>query len=197
MIDGMPILWLAKMLRIGGCERITGVDLSQALIEKAAEKNLSLAVIGGAQNVLDLAARNIREQHPQVDLFFTASPTNSQLMNSTYVAEISKLLAERDKKIVLLCLGSPKQERLYVDLIENSNQKGVFLCIGAAVDFIARVKTRAPKVIQILGFEWLFRFLQEPRRLFRRYFLVNSRILPYLFAALIFWIRRRPDSKHQ
>jgi len=190
-IDGMPVLWIAKLLRISNCERITGVDLTQTLIDNAAEQNLALAVIGGAPKVLELAVRNIRNQHPQLDLFFTASPTILELANPIYIAALSEFLAERKKKVVLLCLGSPKQEQLYLDLIENAEQKGVFLCVGASVDFLAGVKKRAPKAIQVLGFEWLFRFAQEPKRLFKRYFLVNPRIFVYLLKGFVFWLRNR------
>jgi len=191
LIDGMPILWLARLLGYADCERITGVDLTLELLSKANEFNLPIAIIGGTAEVLEIANEKIAKRFPNLDLFLTMSPTPTELNDDEYLGLISNKLAVKKEKIVLLCLGSPKQEKLYADLQLHRLHTGAFLCVGATVDFIAGVKRRAPKFIQNAGLEWIFRFLQEPKRLFRRYFIENITIIPYLVRAALMRLRKK------
>jgi N-acetylglucosaminyldiphosphoundecaprenol N-acetyl-beta-D-mannosaminyltransferase len=193
LVDGMPLIWLARILRNIRVQRITGVDLSHHLLSKANEYDLPIAIIGGTAAVLEKASKNIEKTFPSIDLFLTESPSAEELVNEKYLELLSSNLGKRDKKIVLLCLGSPKQETLYLDLNKINSQSGTYLCVGATVDFLAGEKKRAPKLLQSIGLEWAFRFFQEPKRLFRRYFIDNSRVLKYFISAL----RLRVKTRHK
>jgi len=184
LIDGMPLVWLSRILGHSACERITGVDISLELISKANELNWPVAIIGGIPSVLSKACENLSSQFPNIDIFLADSPSPTELADRDYLKKLSAKLAQKEIKVVLICLGSPRQEKLVSDLILNGEMVGSFLCVGATVDFIAGVKRRAPKLVRSVGLEWAFRFIQEPKRLFRRYFIDNSRILKYFFIGI-------------
>jgi N-acetylglucosaminyldiphosphoundecaprenol N-acetyl-beta-D-mannosaminyltransferase len=187
LADGMPIVWLAKLLATPNCNRITGVDFTLEILARGEELNLPVAIIGGTDSVLELAKANLILKYPKIDVFLMESPSTDDLNDSEYLLKLSSKLSVHSYKIVLLCLGSPKQEQLYLDLTKIKKQRGAYLCVGATVDFLAGAKKRAPKILQALGLEWAFRFLQEPKRLFRRYFLNNSQIVFYFVKA--FWLK--------
>jgi N-acetylglucosaminyldiphosphoundecaprenol N-acetyl-beta-D-mannosaminyltransferase len=184
LIDGMPILLLARLLSKEPSERITGVDLSIEVIKGAAVSGIPLAIIGGSQQAMKEACDKVSKTYPALQIFFTSTPTSEELESSTYLDYLTAELGKRKEKIVLLCLGSPKQEQLYFDLLKSQSITGTYLAVGGTIDFLADLKKRAPGVIQRIGMEWFFRFIQEPRRLFRRYFISGLTFLPYLLKAL-------------
>jgi N-acetylglucosaminyldiphosphoundecaprenol N-acetyl-beta-D-mannosaminyltransferase len=184
LIDGMPILWLARLLSNFPSERITGVDLSLRVIAEAHKLQIPVALIGGSERASLLAKNNLLESYPTLDLFFSATPSASDLINPVYLANLSKDLARKERKIVLLCLGSPKQEKLYYNLNSLTPLTGAYLCVGGTIDFLAHSVRRAPNFIQKLGLEWFYRFMQEPGRLFRRYFVSGIFFLPFLVKAI-------------
>jgi N-acetylglucosaminyldiphosphoundecaprenol N-acetyl-beta-D-mannosaminyltransferase len=185
LIDGMPILWLARLISKNKSMRITGVDLSLEIISCAVQKKLPVALIGGSELALKLASQNLRLAYPGIQIYLTTSPNAADLSNSEYLNELVTQLSLEPRKIVLLCLGSPKQEKLYFDLNAIAGLSGAFLCVGGTIDFLANLKKRAPQFVQITGFEWLYRFSQDPVRLFRRYFISGVFIFPYLLKAVV------------
>ena len=188
LIDGVPILWLARLLGDKVSERITGVDLSIEVINLAHQMGIAVAVVGGSEKAMEMAKVNLLERFPKLDIFFTATPKFEQLTSTNYQEFLAQKLSERDRKIVLFCLGSPKQEILYSQLNERFELSGAYLCVGGTIDFIAKLKKRAPKVLQKLGLEWFYRFMQEPVRLFWRYFYKDIFIIRYFWRALRFRI---------
>jgi N-acetylglucosaminyldiphosphoundecaprenol N-acetyl-beta-D-mannosaminyltransferase len=105
-------------------------------------------------------------------------------MSSSWLEATARELQRYPAKIVALCLGSPKQERLFADLQATpTGISGAYLCVGAAIDFAAGTVPRAPKLVQDLGLEWLHRLLQEPRRLWRRYLVEDVAVARYFVAA--------------
>jgi N-acetylglucosaminyldiphosphoundecaprenol N-acetyl-beta-D-mannosaminyltransferase len=191
LIDGMPILLLARLLCKGDSQRVTGIDLSIELVKLAAESGIPVAIIGGSQRAITLASENLLKTHPTLQVFFTSSPTSEQLVDSTYIAYVANALSQHKAKVVLLCLGSPKQEQFYFDLLQAHSVTGTYLAVGATIDFLANLKKRAPIIVQKIGLEWIFRLIQEPKRLFRRYFVSGIFILPYLIRALIIFTKNR------
>jgi N-acetylglucosaminyldiphosphoundecaprenol N-acetyl-beta-D-mannosaminyltransferase len=193
LIDGMPILWLSKLLSAKKSERITGVDLTNSVLVEANNRKFPLAIVGGSPGVMESARENITRIFPQIDLYLTLTPESNELEDPEFLDYLSSSLAKREEKIVLLCLGSPKQEKLYADLVSKHQATGVFLCVGGTIDFLANSKQRAPRLLQKIGFEWLFRFSQEPVRLFHRYFVRDVFIIRFLLRAIFLRIKK---SKH-
>lgn len=195
LIDGMPILWLARALNKNESIRITGVDLSLEIISNAVQQRIPIALIGGSELALKLASQNLQITHPNIHIFLAVSPTAKELISQNYLKNLFKDLSVKSQKVVLLCLGSPKQEQLYSDLNAIGPLCGAFLCVGGTIDFLANLKKRAPNFVQKIGFEWLYRFSQEPVRLFSRYFIFGLFIFPYLFRAMAYRTFQSISSK--
>ena len=94
------------------------------------------------------------------------------------------------RKVVALCLGSPKQEQLFADLerVAGPDFSGVYLCVGATVDILAGRVNRSPELLRRMGLEWAYRLVHEPRRLWHRYLVEDVRILKYFVRP------RRPQK---
>jgi len=170
LADGMPIVWFARIMNRITLERITGVDFFTACLGAAELNQVQVAIVGGSDEVLALAAAKIREMHPRLGPIFIASPSWEEIQNPHYIEILRANLSGPSPKIVALCFGSPKQELIFESVFKGSGIIGTFIGAGATVDFLAGTKKRSPKFIQRLGLEWFFRFSLEPKRLFRRYF---------------------------
>jgi len=177
VLDGTPLVWLAR--RQGArATRITGVDLVEKAFAAASRSSVPIAIVGGEPGTAESAASNLLATYPGLSVVFTGSPTADDLRDPGYLALLADAFSDYPELIVALCVGSPKQEQLAFDL-QELGATGAYLCVGAAVDFFAGRFNRAPRIVQRLGFEWVYRMAQEPRRLFKRYFVGGLFFLPY------------------
>ena len=183
-VDGAPLAALARRDGTPPPPRVTGVDLFGATVARAAAAGIPIVIIGGEEGVAAAAAAQLVSTTPGVRIAFTASPSRADLGDEQYLRRLTERLARTPHKVVALCLGSPKQEQLFADLerIADGGLTGVYLCVGATVDFLAGRVRRSPVVFRRLGLEWLYRLVREPRRLWRRYLVDDVKILRY-FAA--------------
>lgn len=181
--DGAALQILARLESGLHLRRITGVDLFQALANAAGTASVPLVLIGGAPGIAEEAARRLVAETPGTRVTLALAPSEAQVHDDEWIASLHDQLLGHESKIVALCLGSPKQERLYMELQKRADTGGVFLCVGATIDFLAGSKRRAPLLLQRLGLEWAFRLLQEPRRLWRRYLIDDIQIFRYFFLA--------------
>jgi N-acetylglucosaminyldiphosphoundecaprenol N-acetyl-beta-D-mannosaminyltransferase len=184
LLDGQPLVWLATLGGATSATRVTGVDLVTRAIARASEENVPVALIGGAPDVVARAALNLVSSYPNTRVILAESPRSEDLEDPEYVSRIANVLAAHPTKIVALCLGSPKQEAFFEKLAPLSNG-GVYMGVGAAVDFLAGNVRRAPLCMQKSGTEWLFRLANEPRRLWRRYLIDDIGIALYFAKLLI------------
>ena len=163
-IDGMPLVWLIRLAGVK-VERYTGVDFTLDVMSRAA-RGTRVRIVGGTATANKAAEETLRQKYPHLEVLdgFTGLLPEVAVVQSDFAFDFSQLKAD----IVLLCLGSPKQE-----YFANKFPPGVvkkILCVGATVDFLAGEKKRAPEFIQRSGFEWIWRLAQEPKRLAGRYF---------------------------
>jgi len=167
LCDGKPIEWASRWLGGPLPGRVAGSDLVPALLTRAAEKGWRIFLLGGGPGAASEAARRIAAAHPSLPKVAHYSPPVAPLekMNDE---EIARRVRAARPHILLVCLGCPKQEYW---IWRNCGQLQVPVTIGAgaAVDFLANRVTRAPVWMRRSGAEWLFRLLQEPRRLAGRY----------------------------
>lgn len=166
--DGMPLVWGSKVLGTPIKERVAGSDLMPALCAKAAELGLSVFLLGAPPGVADIAAQKLVEKHPNIKIAGTYSPPFGFEKNDDENDKIIDMLNAAKADLVFIGLGSPKQEK-WIYRHRKRLDKGVFVCIGATISFIAGVEKRAPVLMQKTGTEWLFRLLQDPKRLAKRY----------------------------
>ncbi len=183
ILDGMPLVWIARLLGQPAA-RVTGIDLFSSLCAAAEIDHVPVAIVGGRNGAADRAAAALRSRFPEIEIAYTHEPTDQELTAPDYCHDLADRLKHHSAIIVALCLGSPKQEILFQDLAKHA-PPGVYLGVGAAVDFWSGDVMRAPVFLQRVGLEWLFRLSREPLRLWRRYLVDDLPILGYLVAATI------------
>ncbi|GHU61320.1 acetyl-mannosamine transferase [Clostridia bacterium] len=175
--DGMPLLWVSHFLYHRKIkEKISGSDLVPKLCQKAAQCGYSLFILGGKPGVAQRAKRNLERMYPGLHVVGTYAPPFHFEQDSKEIQRINKKISQVQPDILLVCLGCPKQEK-FVSQNIGQYQATVSLCAGATVDFLAGRVKRAPQWMSKSGLEWFYRFLQEPRRLFKRYFIEDMQIL--------------------
>jgi N-acetylglucosaminyldiphosphoundecaprenol N-acetyl-beta-D-mannosaminyltransferase len=166
--DGMPVIWASRLLGTPLKERVTGADLMPKLCGIAAQRGLKVFLLGGGPGVAVRAAHNLARAYPGLQVAGTLCPPLGFEHDAARNAEIVQAIRASDADLVFVCLGSPKQE-VWIDRHLARFDKGVFLGVGAAIDFCAGTVQRAPQWMRQTGLEWLFRLTQEPRRLVGRY----------------------------
>lgn len=164
--DGMPLVWGARLLGIDVPERVAGADIVPALAERAAGKGYSIYFFGAADGIAQKAADRLKEQYPNLKIAGVASPPFGSIleMDRRYIEEIKQSKAD----IVLVALGNPKQEK-WIGMYGREIGAPVAIGIGGTLDFMTGQTKRAPAWMQKTGLEWVYRLLQEPQRLWKRY----------------------------
>lgn len=189
LVDGQPLVWVAKLYRRPVREKVSGSDLSLALCRMAAERGYTMFILGGKEGIADQAKAKMEAQYPGLRVVGTCAPPLGFEKDEAELAKVRQAISAVSPDIVLCCLGCPKQEK-WIDANWRDVDARVFLCAGATVDFLAGNVKRAPAWISRIGMEWFYRFLKEPRRLFKRYFIDDM----HLFR-LIFKYRRQRAGK--
>jgi exopolysaccharide biosynthesis WecB/TagA/CpsF family protein len=185
--DGMPVVMASRALGRGLKERVAGADLLPDVCEMAAREGRSLFILGGLDGVAERAAHNLRARYPGLRIAGTYSPPFGFERDPAECRRIVERINRARPDVLAVGLGCPKQE-LWITQYRGEMQFGVALCIGAAIDFAAGNLARAPKWMQQWGLEWLYRILQEPRRLWKRY-LVDDMVFAVIVARE--WRKRR------
>lgn len=166
LCDGTPLVWASRLLGNPLPERVAGSDLAPLLIRIAAEKNFRVFFLGGTPESITHALANIKTQYPQLCVSGYSPPFNNLLEMDH--EEIKRRIKEANPDLLFVSFGCPKQEK-WIAMHFQSLGVPVAAGVGATIDFLAGHIKRAPHWLQRIGMEWLFRMLQEPRRLFRRY----------------------------
>ncbi len=178
--DGQPIVWASQWLARPLPERVTGIDLIDALAKRAEQERFRVYLLGGSQEVIRVAAANLQLKYPQLDIcgyddgYF--SPAEARIR--------VKAIRQSGAQILFVGMGVPRQEFF---LEEHWSDLGVSLAIGigGSFDVIAGIKKRAPEWLQEAGLEWLYRLLQEPKRLWKRYLVTNLQFIYYLLREML------------
>lgn len=184
--DGQPVRWALNLLHgTKLSDRVYGPELMLRLCREATRAGISIYLYGGSPEVVEKLRANLRRLIPDLELAGFESPPFRELTPGEEQAAVARVNSS-GAGLVFVGLGCPKQ-----DLFAHRHRadiEGVQVCVGAAFDFHAGVKKTAPGWMQRRGLEWLYRLVQEPRRLWRRYLVTNSIFLARLALALV---RRR------
>jgi N-acetylglucosaminyldiphosphoundecaprenol N-acetyl-beta-D-mannosaminyltransferase len=177
--DGMPVVWLAR--RRGGptAERVAGPDAMLAVCDRGRAHGLRHFFLGGTPGTAETLARRLARRYPGLDVAGSFAPP-FRVMTAAEIVALAQQIAATGAHIVWIGLGSPKQEFFAANEGRRFGS-AVVMPVGAAFDFHAGRLPRAPRWMQRLGLEWLFRLLSEPRRLAGRYLVTNTRFI-YLVA---------------
>ena len=184
--DGAPIAWLER--RCGGvAERVAGPDLMPAVLALGSEVGLRHFLLGSTTDVLDRLTKRLALAFPDAQIVGALSPPVT-----TGVPEVAlDAISATQPDIVWCAFGAPKQE-LWMHRHSAELAPGLMIGVGAAFDFIAGTKQRAPKWLQDHSLEWLHRLVCEPRRLSGRYISTNSE---FIVRATIEIVRNRPGRR--
>lgn len=176
LVDGKPLIWISKWHKRPVEVKISGSDLVPELCAVAAKKGYSIFIIGGKEGIAEKAKRRLEKKLPEIKIVGTYSPPFGFEKDEKELERINQMISEAHPDLVIACFGCPKQEKW---IYENYNKYDgiVSVCAGATVDFLAGNVNRAPSWMSEHGLEWLYRFIQEPKRLFKRYFIDDVKIL--------------------
>lgn len=183
--DGMPLVWALRRHGHEKARRVAGPDLMLHLLQEAETARVPLYFFGGSATTIAALKQALAAQFPALVLAGIEAPPLLPLapeVDSGTVARIN----DTGARLVFVGLGCPKQE--YWMAAYAPHLTGVQIGVGAAFDFFAGTLIRAPRWMQASGLEWLFRLCAEPRRLWRRYLVTNSRFIWYVFAS---WLRSK------
>lgn len=184
--DGMPVIWASRLLGTPLRERVAGVDLVTALVDRAASSGITVALVGGAPGVADQAAEVLAARSPGARLTAWSGPSFSGV-DELELADLEPLIA-LDPDICLVAFGNPKQER-FIARFGAELGIPVMIGVGGSFDFLIGRTRRAPEWMQRAGLEWLHRAASEPRRLLRRYLRDARVFFPRIVAQV--WSGRR------
>jgi len=180
--DGRPLVWALKSLGVRGASQVRGTHLMSHVVEKAAHEGVPIGLYGGTPELLESLTRILRERYPGLKVACNIAPPFRPLTPEEDQT-ITREIVESGAPILFVGIGCPKQERwmaAHKDLIP-----GVMLGVGAAFDFHTGRVRQAPGWMQVVGLEWLFRLMMEPRRLWKRYAKHNPRFVVLLLAQLL------------
>jgi N-acetylglucosaminyldiphosphoundecaprenol N-acetyl-beta-D-mannosaminyltransferase len=186
--DGKPVAVALALQGFRGQQRISGPDLMWTCCERAAESGVSIFLYGSTVENLSVLVETLLAAFPKLKIADAYAPPFRQLGDEED-ADVVRTINDSGAGLVLVGLGCPKQE------LWMANHRGrvhaVMLGVGAAFDFHSGRVRRAPRWMQHVGLEWLFRLLREPRRLWRRYLVTNSIFLIYMLWRTPAWIWSR------
>jgi len=176
--DGMPVTKSFNTLYGIQQERVDGMSLLPLLLEKSIEENLSVYFYGSSAEIIKRTMSFIKRDYPSLNVVGMYSPPFRYLTEAEEEAVIDNI-ASSGANIVFVALGCPKQEQWMADM--RGRIPSVMVGIGGALSVLIGLQKRAPLWMQRNSLEWLYRLLQEPKRLFKRYFITNSTYLYLLF----------------
>ena len=181
--DGMGIK-LGLLLNGFNQQRIPGIEYSKKILELCAQNNIPVAFIGSTKNVVEKAIENIKNEIPSLNIVYK----RDGFFQSDEEGQIINDIKESGARFVLAALGSPKQE-FFIDNARNIVKNAIWVGVGGSFDVWSGVVKRAPVIYRKLGLEWLYRLIDNPKRI--------SRIFPTLpiFLYRVIIVKILPSKK--
>jgi N-acetylglucosaminyldiphosphoundecaprenol N-acetyl-beta-D-mannosaminyltransferase len=181
--DGMPLVWLARLRGHSQPARVTAYDLLVGLSERCQRNGTSCFFYGGAPGVPERVAERLKGRFPGLKVAGTHSPP-FRALTAEEAKEVHRMIVRARPDVLWVGLGCPKQE-IWVRERVGQLSVPVAVTIGAAFDFCAGTVRRAPRWMQDHGLEWLYRLIQEPRRLWSRYLVLGPRFVVLSLAEVL------------
>lgn len=175
--DGMPLVWMLRWLGARGQDRLPGLDIFFGVAGEAERRGIGVFLYGSTPDVLDRIKVRLSQDYPRLRIAGAISPPFRDL-SAEERHDVVEQINRSGAGVVFVALGCPKQERWMFD--HRGMVSAVMIGVGGAFPVYAGLQKRAPEWARRLGLEWLYRLLQEPRRLWRRYWSTN---LPFLALA--------------
>ncbi|GAB4338314.1 MAG: WecB/TagA/CpsF family glycosyltransferase [Leptolyngbyaceae cyanobacterium] len=188
--DGMPLVWMLRRLGVPDQDRVAGLDVLLALCKLAPQQNTSVFFLGSEKSVLERIRSKLEHEFPMLQIA-GMEPLPFRSITEQEDEQIINQVNESGAGLVLVCLGCPKQE--FWMSKHKHRIHAVMVGLGGAFPVYAGIHKRAPSLIRSIGFEWLYRLVQEPRRLWGRY---STTIPPFIWLSLKqLLLRKNPSSQ--
>lgn len=177
--DGASVILASKFLGKPLPERVAGIDLMEHLIKLSEQKGYSIYLLGAKQEVVEKTAQVLKKKYQNIKIV----GIHNGYFNESDWPQISEEIKVKNPNFIFVGITSPLKEYL-VEYLQNDGNDGVFMGVGGSFDVISGEIPRAPKWIQKINMEWMFRVIHEPKRLFKRYFIGN-----WKFIKSVLWER--------
>lgn len=170
--DGASVIKASRYLGKPLPERVAGIDLMQSLVTLSEKKGYSVYLLGAKQKVVKKTAKVLKNKHPNLKLI----GFHNGYFKEDEWSQISEILKKKEPDFVFVGITSPIKEYL-IEFLQDNGNNSVFMGVGGSFDVISGAIPRAPIWMQKNGLEWLFRVIQEPKRLFKRYLVGNIQFI--------------------
>jgi N-acetylglucosaminyldiphosphoundecaprenol N-acetyl-beta-D-mannosaminyltransferase len=181
LVDGTPVLWASRMLGAPLPAKVSGSDLIGPLLARAAERNYRVYIVGGTPRAVELSRQKLARELPSLQIVgVEAGRVDVEGTTAEGQAMVERVRSARPD-LVLVALGAPKQE-IWSQIHREQLKPAVMIGVGGSFDFVAGIVRRSPRWMSKAGLEWLYRLMNEPRRLAGRYLLRDPKF---------FWIVAR------
>lgn len=175
-LDGMPLVWLSRLRGSSRASRVTGHDLLATVLDRPAAADRRIFMLCASDAAGGAVARRLAARgYPPEHVVFEVPPHGFEA-DERYGAALAARIRRHGTTLLVMGVGAPKSE-IWVHRQGPALGRPVVLCVGEALNVAAGLVARAPRVLQVLGLEWLFRVAMQPRRLFHRYFVRSWRFL--------------------
>jgi N-acetylglucosaminyldiphosphoundecaprenol N-acetyl-beta-D-mannosaminyltransferase len=190
LADGMPLVWISRLLGKPLKERVSGADLVPQLAELSARKGYRIYLLGGRPGVAERATEKLKEMYPGVNIVGHHAPPLAALERMDHGDTLERIRAAKPD-ILMVAFGNPKQEK-WIRMHSKRSGVPVSIGIGGSMDMLVGDVRRAPRWMQRCGLEWLGRCLQEPMRLLPRYARNFTGVVTKLPVAVTASLLQRP-----
>jgi len=175
-VDGVPVVWASRLLGKPLKERVAGVDLFDSLVKRAAAKGWRVFFLGAEEAIVQGVKRLYENRLPGLQV----AGVRNGYWRAEEEAKVVKLIADSRPDLLFVAISSPKKER-FLGRYQAEMKVPFAMGVGGSFDVVVGKVKRAPIWMRRCGLEWFFRFLQEPRRMFKRYFIDDT----YFFWLLL------------
>ncbi len=189
--DGMPLVWISRLLGAPIPERIAGLDLAEECCALAVRAGIGVFFLGAAPGVAEHAARALELRHPGLRIAGVYAPPFG-VHTPEVEAEMVARIGAAGRCVLLVAFGAPRQDRFIRSHLHEMDV-ALAMGVGCAFDIFAGAVRRAPRWMQRSGLEWAWRLSQEPARLWRRYLLED---IPFALRLVAGAIRERAPAAH-
>ena len=179
-IDGMGVVWGARLLGIKVPERVAGIDLFYNLLKLSAAHKYSVYLLGAEEEIVHKVQQRIKKLYPDL---VVAGYNNGYFWGREKT--VVKSIQQSGAQLLIVAISTPKRE-YFINRWKEQLGVTFVMGVGGTFDVVAGRVKRAPKWMQMSGLEWLYRLLQEPRRLWKRYFTTNIRFVWLMLERLFF-----------
>ncbi|HEY9824289.1 MAG TPA: WecB/TagA/CpsF family glycosyltransferase [Stenomitos sp.] len=189
--DGMPLVWMMRLLGVQSPERVAGMDILMSICQTASRENVSVYFLGSQSEILALMKQRLTQEFPNLQIA-GMQPLPFHPLSTSENEQVLNQIKESGASIVFVSLGCPKQEQWM------ARQRGklpvVMIGLGGVFPIYAGIHKRAPRWLRDLGLEWFYRLHQEPRRLWRRY---GTTIPMFIFLAIRQLLQAQTNTDEQ